>query len=373
MTIANEITKLNTNLTDSYTACENKGATMPTDQNFDNLSDCINSITTGSTPVISSLNVTPTTQAQEITAPTGTDGYSPVNVAAVTSAIDENITAGNIKDGVTILGVTGTVEEANNTTLAVTPSTSAQSLTPTSPYTGFNEVNVSAVTSSIDNNITSGNIKKDVTILGVTGSYEGTTPTLTTKNITVNGTYNASSDDADGYSSVTVSVPSMVTNAYIPLEVAIDNALQKPTTNFVWVSQGETIWDAYVLAYAFAYCTGITGANLSSLVNIYGIGALAGAFYHCQNLTSVDLSNLTTIDSYEDSALTGAFSYCTSLTTLSFPSLTTVTPNTTFRNMLQGVTGCTVHFPSNLQSVIGSWTDVVSGFGGTNTTVLFDL
>jgi hypothetical protein len=41
--------------------------------------------------------------------------------------------------------------------------------------------------------------------------------------------------------------------------------------------------------------------------------------------------------------------------------------------MLQGVTGCTVHFPSNLQSVIGSWSDVTARFGGTNTTVLFDL
>ena len=41
--------------------------------------------------------------------------------------------------------------------------------------------------------------------------------------------------------------------------------------------------------------------------------------------------------------------------------------------MLQSVTGCIVHFSSNLQSVIGSWADVTAGFGGTNTTVLFDL
>lgn len=40
-----------------------------------------------------------------------------------------------------------------------------------------------------------------------TGSYSGTSPTLTTKSITANGTYNASSDNADGYSSVTVNVP----------------------------------------------------------------------------------------------------------------------------------------------------------------------
>ena len=41
--------------------------------------------------------------------------------------------------------------------------------------------------------------------------------------------------------------------------------------------------------------------------------------------------------------------------------------------MLSGVTGCTVHFPSNLETVIGDWSSVTSGFGGTDTTVLFDL
>lgn len=61
-------------------------------------------------PVIAELNVTPTTSAQTITAPEGTDGYSPVNVSAVTSSIDANIVAENIKKDVTILGITGTYE-----------------------------------------------------------------------------------------------------------------------------------------------------------------------------------------------------------------------------------------------------------------------
>ena len=61
-------------------------------------------------PVITSLNVTPTTSAQTITAPSGTDGYSPITVSAVTSSIDANITAENIKKDVTILGITGSYE-----------------------------------------------------------------------------------------------------------------------------------------------------------------------------------------------------------------------------------------------------------------------
>ena len=68
---------------------------------------------------------------------------------------------------------------ANLTTLSVTPSTSAQHLTPTSPVDGWDEVNVSAVTSSIDANIVAGNIKSGVSILGVTGNYTGSGATLT--------------------------------------------------------------------------------------------------------------------------------------------------------------------------------------------------
>lgn len=61
----------------------------------------------GGSGVIDSLNVTPTTSPQTITASGDVDGYSPVYVSPVTSSIDSNITAENIKNGVTILGVTG--------------------------------------------------------------------------------------------------------------------------------------------------------------------------------------------------------------------------------------------------------------------------
>ncbi len=57
--------------------------------------------------------------------------------------------------------------------LMVTPSTTPQQIIPVAPVDGFNEVNVPAVTAAIDANIIPGNIKKDVPILGVTGTYEG--------------------------------------------------------------------------------------------------------------------------------------------------------------------------------------------------------
>ena len=47
MTIASEITRINTNIAAAYTAANSKGATMPVAQNSANLATCINSISSG--------------------------------------------------------------------------------------------------------------------------------------------------------------------------------------------------------------------------------------------------------------------------------------------------------------------------------------
>lgn len=182
--------------------------------------------------------VSPSTSSQTVEADSGYSGLGTVTVNAVTSSIDQNIQSANILSGITILGVEGS-DAGYNTgysegesvgyqtgydagyadgeascpapslgSLSVTPSTSAQSFDPADEgYDGFDSVSVSAVTSAIDNNIAAGNIKKDVTILGVTGSYDPQ-PTLSNLNITPSTSaqeYNPAISGVDGYSLVRVS------------------------------------------------------------------------------------------------------------------------------------------------------------------------
>lgn len=153
--------------------------------------------------------VTPTTSYQTITADSGYSGIGTVSVEAVTSSIDANIAAGNIKKNVSILGVTGSYDpQPTLQAKTATPTTSQQVIEPDNDKDGLSSVTVSAVTSSIDANISAGNIKKDVTILGVTGNYDPQ-PDLETKTVTytTNDTYTITpTAGKDGISSATITV-----------------------------------------------------------------------------------------------------------------------------------------------------------------------
>lgn len=83
---------------------------------------------------------------------------------------DANLVAGNIKKDVSIFGVTGTYEPALNLQVRgpIAPTTSDQDITPTSGYDGLSKVIISG-----DSDLVAGNIKDGVTIFGVTGNYSG--------------------------------------------------------------------------------------------------------------------------------------------------------------------------------------------------------
>lgn len=335
--------------------------------------------------------------------------------------------------------------EPNTQSLSITPSASQQVFNPPTGVDGFDSVTVSGVTSSIDSNIVAENIKKDVSILGVTGTYEGSGGIGIPREVSSNGVYQMPSstftfslpeeaiDVGDyglryafansGYIH-TVDLSSLTTiSGEAALQYAFyytylmsinfsslttisgNNALDSAFSHCLYLSSVDlsnltsitgsyalynafsrsslsgtlnlssltTITGDHALDTAFSDCGSIFSINLSSLTTITGSHALDSAFSDC-NLSSVDLSSLSSING--DSVLYNAFSNNGHLESLSFPSLNSNSFGSytnQFDNMIEGILRCTVHFPSNLESVIGSWDSVTEGFGGIRTTVLFDL
>lgn len=173
-------------------------------------------------------------------------------------------------------------------------------------------------------------------------------------------------------------------------------------TNLTTVSFPEltTVPGAYGMRDGL-YMSGLTSVSFPKLTTVSGMYGMENLCSGCSNLTTISFPTLTTLSGYQalahafyDSKIVQAefpalsnitgqkclsklFSNCTQIQSVSFPALTSTSFGSytnQFSNMLYfQVKDCTVHFPSNLQSVIGSWSDVSAGFGGTNTTVLFDL
>lgn len=203
--------------------------------------------------------VSPTTSQQTITADADYSGLGEVTVNAVTSAIDNNISSGNIKKDVTILGVTGSYDpQPTLTTLNVTPTTSAQTLTP-SQEDGWNEVDVAAVDSSIDPNILSNNIKQGVTILGITGSYtaqpnlqqKSVTPTTSAQTVQADGGYDGLSEVS--VSAVTSAIDSNIQSANIVSGVTILGVTGTATAGASCPDWSSIGWD----------CTDVNGSTIA--------------------------------------------------------------------------------------------------------------
>lgn len=123
---------------------------------------------TGTMPNRGSVTISPNTVSQEH----DSGYYDSIKVNAVTNEIDANIKSENIKDGISILGVEGNLVELNGQTITVAPSTTEKVINPEEGYNGITQVTVEAVTNNIDINIKQENIKKDVSILGITGTLE---------------------------------------------------------------------------------------------------------------------------------------------------------------------------------------------------------
>ena len=238
------------------------GSTAQLTYDFDNgkgFADAIESIETGITPTG---NVELAKQSGNDVTQYASASVRSASVTINTPTVDANglITASATVDTSGWIGSapsSATKQLSTQAATAITPTESSQTAVESGKYT-TGAVTVAAVpseTKTVDLNMASGNqvvsassgkwmtsvtvnkpatllpenIKKDVNIGGVVGTMESggdynivqtndgdncslaitdaNTFVLTTKTITENGTYNASDDNADGYSQVTVALP----------------------------------------------------------------------------------------------------------------------------------------------------------------------
>lgn len=128
----------------------------------------------GKPPVYQARTVQPTQFPTTVEPQQGYDALSSVQVNA-----PANLLAQNIRKDVNIAGVVGTYEAVAPTIKlqqkTVTPSASAQAITPDSGYDGLSSVTVSGSVKLIPSNI-----KEGVTIFNVQGSYRGVEPSAST-------------------------------------------------------------------------------------------------------------------------------------------------------------------------------------------------
>lgn len=178
----------------------------------------------------------------------------------------------------------------------------------------------------------------------VTGTGGGAA-TLGTKSITSNGTYAATSDSLDGYSSVTVNVPGYTLDN-LSMRSSISGDIVLPTAT-------------RIAPYTFINCTGITSFSAPNVIrftdqqdsNTNGNGSYI--FSGCTSLASVNMPALTAIGS-------GGYQFynCTSLTSIHIPSV----PG---QHMMDGCTALQTAVFENQ----GAW----NGYGLQNCTNLTKL
>lgn len=273
MSIQTEINRISQSKVDIVSALEYQEVNVPTNTTIDEIAPLIRQIS----------------RSEDLSAELNTQGTL------------LNTQTGKISDAINLLKgkAVSSGGEISLQEKTVSPSKTTQLVTPDSDYDGLSKVTVNAVTSSIDSNITASNIKSGVSILGVEGTLEeGITPSGTLE-ITENGTYDvteyasanvtvaSSGGDAEDH------LDDFLTNTL----TAIDSDVTKIVS---YGSYGRTALTTVNLpkctdigSYAFRGCSGITNVNAPLVTNIATYG-----FYGCSKLANINMPNVSSTGTY---------------------------------------------------------------------------
>lgn len=235
-------------------------------------------------------------------------------MSTVIAHAPETLVADNIKKGVEVANITGTYEPALQS-----KSTKATSfpvtVEPDSDYYGLEQASVTA-----PDNLTAENIKKDVTIAGVTGTYKGDT-TLIAKIIERTLTELTADDLADvtkigDYSFYHART---LTSVFIPGNVLSLGQYCFASTTFSSVVFSAGLMEIGVDAF---FSANITAVDLPDTVKTIG----NNCFAYCYYLTSANIpGSVTQLGS-------GVFSSCILLESVVISDGITTLPSSTFNN-----------------------------------------
>lgn len=308
---------------------------------------------------LSSLTVTPSASMQVTEAPTGT-AYNEVIVNAVTSSVDANIIPTNIKKDVQILGVTGSYE-----------------LPPDSPAPDYRyiqkEISKDKALAYSDKFIDLTGVK-DIDAYCLAYAYYSNPKIENTVTfpdvIDISGEYALESMFSKAINIKKISFPSLIriSGNYALHSFCQFTNYDTSLLNEIDFPNLTEILGQYAFSNAFQYAKNIIEVNFPSLITISGRGAFNYTFDDIHYLTKVSFPILSSISG--SGAFSNAFNYCYNLLDIYFPALTSTSfgnYKNQFQSMLAGTgTSCihTIHFPSNLEPVISTLSGYPT-FGGT--------
>ena len=273
------------------------------------------------------------------------DGYSLVTVSVESNTGEKEITTNgtynSVNDGLDGYSTVSVNVAPNLTALLATHN---GTFNPPNGKNGFSLVTVSVPTSTLGTKTITSNGVYQASNDNVDGysivsvNVASGSATLITKNIAANGTYSALNDNADGYSAVTVSVPSnvgtknIITNGtynasadgfdgYSRVTVSVNASDESAVAGIInrtatSITNSAVTWLQESAFYGFSDLSAVSFPNCSFISD--------SAFYECYSLTTASFDTCTEIGSY-------AFAYLENLSSVYFPVCTTVY-NCAFQN-----------------------------------------